>query len=246
MFKHPNPADGYTEDYAAQFVDDNQQQKSVLGMLRHYSADLEQCQSPQEVDALFIHVTNEDANRWCKYSFYAGGLINASKCFWQFIHPVQCPNTGRISYRTAVECPGEVALTQPDDPDLCDAILRYETSVANRTLGARLAPDGNVCAEIRSRFEKAKQWSVSLRKSQLSNADCWVAYNSCVRPAVAYPLAGQQCSVEDLKQTQQIMDNIVCHALGLNEHFPRLSFMAPLLLGALACQPCGQMHLLRS
>ena len=233
VFRHPNTAVGHTEDYAAQFVDDNQQQKSALGLLRHYSAELELCHSAQEVDALLIRITNDDANRWCQYSFCAGGLINASKCFWQFIKPVQCPNTGKISYRTAVECPGVVSLQQPDDPDLSDIIPRFEASVANRTLGARLAPDGNVREEMKSRYEKAKQWSISLRKSQLSNADCWVAYNSCVRPAVAYPLAGQQCSVEDLTPTQKVMDNIACHALGLNEHFPRALLHGPVSLGGI-------------
>ena len=94
--------------------------------------------------------------------------------------------------------------------------------MANRTLGARLAPDGNVRAEVKSRYQKAKQWSTSLRKAQLSNADCWVAYNS-------HPLAGQQCTVDDLKQN--VMDQLVCHALGLNEHFPRALLHGPMALG---------------
>jgi len=233
VFHHPNPAEGHTVDYAAQFVDDNQQQKSMLGLLRHYSTDLAQCTSAEEVDALLIRVTNADANRWCKYSFCAGGMINASKCFWQLIKPTQCPNTGKIIYSTAAECPGEVVLKFPDDEDIQDVIPRYEPSVANRTLGARLAPDGNVHAEIKSRYDKAKQWSVSLRKAQLSNADCWVAYRSCVCSAVSYPLLGQQCTVEDLSKTQGVMDQIACHALGLNEHFPRALLHGPVSLGGI-------------
>ena len=98
MFKHPNIADGQTEDFAAQFVDDNQQQKSALGLLRHYSGELVLCQNAQEVDALLVRVTNDDANHWCQYSFCAGGFINTSK------------NFGRISYRTVAECPGDVSL----------------------------------------------------------------------------------------------------------------------------------------
>mmetsp|Transcript_1526 Transcript_1526/g.2373 ORF Transcript_1526/g.2373 Transcript_1526/m.2373 type:complete len:139 (+) Transcript_1526:275-691(+) len=59
----------------------------------------------------------------------------------------------------------------------------------------------------------------------------WVAYNSCVRPAVAHPLAGQQCTVDDLKQTQSVMDQLACHALGLNEHLPRALLHGPMALG---------------
>ena len=231
LFQHPDPAQGITEDYAAQFVDDNQQQKSSLGLVKHNERELWQCQSTSEVQDLLVRVTNDDANRWCKYSFCAGGLINASKCFWQFIQPKQCPNTGTITYADEVECPGEVALRHPDDPEMVDIIPRYAPDVANRTLGARLAPDGNVREEIKSRYAKARQWSMSLRRAQLSNTDRWVAYNSCVRPAVAYPLVGQQCTNEDLSKTQGVMDAIACHALGLNEHFPRALLHGPVTLG---------------
>ena len=231
VFPHPHPTGGVTEDYAAQFVDDNQQQKSMLGLKKHYEDELLQCQSAAEANDLLVRVTNEDANRWCKYSFCAGGLINASKCFWQLIQPTQCPNSGKILYATEAECPGEVILNHPDDESLADVIPRYAPDIANRTLGARLAPDGNVRAEIKSRYEKARQWSISLHKAQLSNSDRWVAYNSCVRSAVVYPLTGQQCSIEDLAKTQGVMDQIACHALGLNEHFPRALLHGPVSLG---------------
>lgn len=64
-------------------------------------------------------------------------------------------------------------------------------------------------------------------------AGTWVAYNSCVRSAVAYPLVGQQCTVEHLSKTQSVMDQMACHALGLNEHFPRALLYGPLSLGGL-------------
>jgi len=177
VFPHPHPVEGVTEDYAAQFVDENQQQKSWMGLMKHHEAELRQCQNAAEVNDSLVRVTNEDANRWCKYSFCAGGFINASKCFWQLIQPTQCSKSGKITYATEVECPGAVLLQHPDDVDIADVIPRFEPDVANRTLGARLAPDGNVQAEVKSRYEKARQWSTSLRRSQLSNSDRWVAYN---------------------------------------------------------------------
>ena len=212
---------------------DNQQQKSLLGLKKPYSEALAQCTTDDEVNNLLIQATNADANRWGKYSFCAGGMINASKCFWQFIKPRQCPNTGKISYASESECPGEVFLIQPDDPDISEQIPRYEPSIANRTLGAPLAPDGNVKVELKSWYEKAKQWSTSLHHAQLSNADCWLAYTSCVQPAVANPLVGQQCSVEDLSKTQSIMDQIACHALGMNEHFSKALLHGPIALGGM-------------
>ena len=84
---------------------------------------------------------------------------------------------------------------------------------------------------MKSRMEKAKQWSVSLRKAQLSNDDCWAACNFCIWPAVNYPLVGQQCTSEDLQLTQRVLDAIACHALGLNEHFRRALLHGPIALG---------------
>lgn len=110
----------------------------VSFLLCYYSVELAQCQSAVEVDALLIRATHADANRWCKYSFCAGGLINASKCFWQFIKPIQCPNTGKFTYATLADCPGDVVLIDRDDADL-------KPAVANRTLEARLASDGITC-----------------------------------------------------------------------------------------------------
>ena len=46
-------------------------------------------------------------------------------------------------------------------------------------------------------------------------------------------LAGQQCSVDGLTHTQKVMDNIACHALGLNEHFPRALLHGPVSLGGI-------------
>mmetsp|Transcript_24392 Transcript_24392/g.34970 ORF Transcript_24392/g.34970 Transcript_24392/m.34970 type:complete len:783 (+) Transcript_24392:946-3294(+) len=82
VFQHPDPSEAATEDYAAQFVDDDQQQKSALGLLKHYAVEIQQCMTEAEVNDLLIRVTNEDANRWSKYSFCGGTLLNASKCFW--------------------------------------------------------------------------------------------------------------------------------------------------------------------
>jgi len=99
--------------------------------------------------------------------------------------------------------------------------LRYKAHEANRTLGVQWAPDGNVVKEIKGGLEKAKKWAASLRRAQLSNVDRWVAYNSCVKPALLYPQVPQQCDPEDMAPIQTEVDRIVCHALGLNEHFPR-------------------------
>ena len=44
---------------------------------------------------------------------------------------------------------------------------------------------------------------------------------------------GQQCTAEDLQPTQRVLDSIACHALGLNEHFPRALLHGPTDLGGL-------------
>lgn len=90
-----------------------------------------------------------------------------------------------------------------------------------------LAPDGNVVAEVTKQRDRARQWMLSFSKSSLSNQDKWVGYNSGVKPALLYPLMGQQVDAEALREVQVHVNEMVCHAVGLNSHFPRALLHGP-------------------
>lgn len=88
-------------------------------------------------------------------------------------------------------------------------------------------------AEMLVGTAKAKKWAVSLWRAQLSNEDRWVAYTSCVKPALLYPQVPQQCEPDDLSPIQKEVDQIVCHSLGLNEHFRRAVLHGPVERGGM-------------
>ena len=106
-------------------------------------------------------------------------------------------------------------------------------SEANRTLGVQWAPDGNERKEIEVGVMKVKKWASSLRRSQLSNENRWVACTSCVKPALMYLQVPQQCEQADLEPIQSEVDRMKCNALGLNEDFLRAVLNGPVEYGGL-------------
>ena len=113
----------------------------------------------------------------------------------------------------------------------------YEPDVAQRTLGLMIAPDGNVTAEVTKQRDRVRQWAASFAKSDLSNMDKWVGYNSCVKPAVLYPLMGQQITAEAMAEVQRIVNKMVCNAVGVNSHFPRALLHGPIEIGGMGIAP---------
>ena len=236
VFYHPDPTVPLVEFCASQFVDDNTQQNNMEGLALRREDELEGM-SRSDKEQLLLAATNENAMKWVKYTSFGGGLVNKTKSFVYFIKPTQDPDTGRYTYAKQAECPGRVVLPDHDDPDIVVEAGRYEAEEAQRTLGLMVAPDGNVAAEIRKQRDRVRKWATSLVRSDLSNQDKWVAYNSCIKPAVLYPMMGQQIDAEALASVQTKVDEMLCHALGLNSHFPRAVLHGPVELGGMGVPP---------
>jgi hypothetical protein len=220
VFYHPDPAVLPVEFGASQFVDDNTQQNNMEGLALRRDDELIGI-DVKEKEQLLLEATNTNAKKWIKYTSFGGGLINKTKSFVYYIKPVQDSVTGKYQYAKHSESPGVVVLPDHDDEECLVEAVRYEADVAQRTLGLMIAPDGNVIAEISKQRDRVRQWATSLVRSDLSNKDKWVAYNSCIKPAITYPLMGQQVDAEELVEVQSKVDGMVFHALGLNSRFPR-------------------------
>ena len=233
VFRHPDPAFEPVVSYAVQFVDDNGQESSEYGLDVHFRDQYEACADEEERVQLFVKAVTTNAESWGRLQWIYGGVFNASKCYWYLIKSTQCPRTGRITYANASQLPAELIISHPEGKEAPAAARRYEASEANRTLGVQWAPDGSVQKEVEVGIAKVKKWAASLRRAQLSNVDRWVAYTSCVKPALLYPQVVQQCDSEDLEPIQAEVDRMVCHALGLNEHFPRALLHGPVEYGGM-------------
>jgi hypothetical protein len=54
-----------------------------------------------------------------------------------------------------------------------------------------------------------------------------------MEPGVTYPLMATLCIVQELQQIDRVIIEAKCHALGINEHFPRAVLYGPAELGGM-------------
>jgi hypothetical protein len=104
--------------------------------------------------AELIAMAQASAQIWEQILFSSDGALELKKCFWYLIY-WQWVN-GNPQMTTVIDCPGIIALTCGTVPNYT-VIPRFEVWEARRTLGVRLAPDGNYRKEAEFLLFKANQ-----------------------------------------------------------------------------------------
>jgi hypothetical protein len=104
---------------------------------------------------------------------------------------------------------------------------------ARRTLGAILAPDGSSSGQLKHTLLKVKEFYTKFKLASLTNKAKWIAYISVLLPEILYLVMATLYTEADIRPLHSIMDQLACHALGLNKHFPRSILHGPLHLGGL-------------
>jgi hypothetical protein len=82
--------------------------------------------------------------------------------------------------------------------------------------------------------QKAKTYTTKLKRRLLPNRDKWVAIIFVMEPAILHPLVAGECAYQELCYVDKTIDEVKCHALGLNEHFPWTVLLGPAKLGGMA------------
>ncbi len=96
-----------------------------------------------------------------------GGALVPEKCFWYFIDFKL--NNNKWTYKKRNQVPGSISILDSDRRQVI--IQRLETSEARRTLGVRLAPDGNMQTEITYLLATAKDWQRKMKNSKLGRME---------------------------------------------------------------------------
>lgn len=92
---------------------------------------------------------------------------------------------------------------------------------------------------------KLKEWQQCLRNINSSKlAAKWLSCKTAFMRKIMYPLIGHSCERSDLIPIQRPVDNEILHILGLNEHFPRDVFYAPLKYGDIGCMTIHGQHVI--
>ena len=221
-------------DHVTEYVDDATATANLQGLEAIYGrAETKKMQQEafERGQSLMTEVATKNFNLWSKYQWASGGLLNYEKCFWYLL---QFKWDGwRARYVTKADMPDTLTVPRANTPSQHITIPRFEPSEAQRTLGVYIAPDGNCKTQMAVLLEKMQDWITRLSRASLRNGDRWMAYCSCIKPALVYPLTGTNCSVPNLAPIQRPLDSYILRSLGLNCHFPRALLHGPILLGGL-------------
>ncbi len=118
-------------------------------------------------------------------------------------------------------------MTVQDSQGVLRQLERLEPSEARRTLGVRLAPDGNNRAEFEHLQEISAQWADRIRTGFLPRHLVWTALTSTVLPKLRYPLPATTFSKKECVSILSPLLQAVLPAAGICRNFPRVLVHAP-------------------
>jgi len=155
----------------------------------------------------------------------SGGAFSPEKTFWYLVAFKW--THGEWKYTTATDNPGE--LTMRDKNGQRVALKRLEVWEAERTLGVRLAPDGNNKMQYEFMLKTAKEWASLIRAGHLPRQLNWQSLNTAIMKTLTYPLAATTLTT---KQCKNILKPIIKAGLsssGTMPTLPRALVHAPIM-----------------
>jgi len=148
-----------------------------------------------------------------------GGDLVPEKCFWYLIDFKW--NKNRWQYMKWQDQEHELKILRTDGSKV--TIPRLDTSKARRTLGVRLAPDGNNQAEFLHLREESTHWKDRMMKANLPRSAADFALRQVLMPKLRYPLVATTFSETQCKGIMQPVLQLGLPALGINQNFPERS-----------------------
>jgi hypothetical protein len=140
------------------------------------------------------------AQRWERLLHTTGGALNLNKCFWYGMEWAFNKAGAPKMVPTTLNGP-TIQLTSGSTPHLPETIQRISTQQGQRTLGVRLAPDGNDKDEFAHRLQQAKQMGQKINKAPLGREYIGIGFRAIWCMMIQYPL-GATCFT--VKQCQKI------------------------------------------
>jgi hypothetical protein len=156
-----------------------------------------------------------------------GGQLEPTKTYW---YNMQIKwKDGNWSYGSKSELP--VTLTMADAHGRT-TLEQVEVSEGRRTLGVRLAPDGNNNAEFEYLKGECDQWADKIRAGMLSQKYTWQAFSSTILAKLAYALPATTFSKARCEAITRRLIFVTLSKSGINPHISRdLVFGSPQRLG---------------
>ena len=121
-------------------------------------------------------------------------------------------------YKDEIEAPAILSVKDCDGTSL-------SPNVARRTLGVRLAPDGNNEDEVKHLRGVAEKWKDHIRTGHLQQHEAWYALTATVMKTIEYPLLALTLTKEQCTHMPVLMSGLP--ACGKNDTFQETFCMRP-------------------
>jgi hypothetical protein len=156
-----------------------------------------------------------------------GGAIVPEKSHWYLIEFGW--NKGMPFYKSVSDAPA--TLKVKDHLGIIRELQQLEPGQAERTLGVRLAPDGNMDAQFEYMKTTASNWSKKLRTGHLPRHLTWKAWRTTILKTLEYPLPVTTLSRPQCNKLTSILASAALPRCGIVRSFPRAILHAPLKYG---------------
>jgi len=191
--------------------------------------DVDLCITAPNNDRIMVVEKMQNSLRtWAGLLRATGGALVPDKCFWYYVHSKW--ENGNWKYAQPSE---QDRMQVPDDKGNLITIPQLGPSEAKRTLGVRLAPDGNNIAEEEYLLEVAKQWQKSMATAKVTHSAAEFELRQVILRKLEYPLVA---TMFNKQQCTNIMKPILSTRLpsaGIIRLFPRALVHGPWRWGGL-------------
>jgi hypothetical protein len=114
------------------------------------------------------------------------------------------------------------------------SLEQVEVGEGRRTLGVRLAPDGNNKAEFEYLKEQCDQWANRIRSGTLPQTYTWQAFSTTIVSKLSYALPATTFTRTECESITRRLISATLSRSGINKHLLR-----DLVFGAIAMQGLG-------
>jgi len=153
-----------------------------------------------------------------------GGDLVPDKCFWYLIDFKW--ERGQWRYIQWDESAWPLRIHRENGTSV--VIPRLATSEAHRTLGVRLAPDGNNLAEFAHLKEEALQWKNHMVSAKLTRSAADFGIRQVLLPKLCYPLVAMTFTESQCNEILKPVLQQGLPLLGVNQNFPRAVAHGPI------------------
>ena len=189
------------------------------------------------------------AQWWETLLWHSGGQLEFRKCFLYVLHWT-FDTTGLprpASVQQLQDMGISVSLTNSDDTTTTE-LRHLDCSVATRTLGCMVAPNGSSTTEINHLIKKGWRLGVALASTKISRRAARTFYSSIFLPSLTYSLPSTHLRYKDCQRIHRASTGYLLNALGLPRTFPLALSFAPTEVGGLGLthfwveQGCQHLH----